>query len=232
MTVDPLQAELQAELQARKKQYEYYRDKLLSFDNILKRGGVVKKLNEVCEFKNGYTPSKSNKEYWDNGSIPWFRMEDIRNNGRILNKSIQCIAPQAVKSSGLFKANSIILATTATIGEHALITVDFLANQRFTCLTLKSHEKNHINIKYFYYYMYILDKWCQNNTNIANFPSVDTNALKKVEIPIPPLEVQEEIVNILDNFERMCNSLTEGLPSEIAARKKQYEYYRDKLLSF
>ncbi len=159
-------------------------------------------------------------------------MEDIRNNGRILNKSIQCIAPQAVKSSGLFKANSIILATTATIGEHALITVDFLANQRFTCLTLKSHEKNHINIKYFYYYMYILDKWCQNNTNIANFPSVDTNALKKVEIPIPPLEVQEEIVNILDKFERMCNSLTEGLPSEIAARKKQYEYYRDKLLSF
>ncbi len=80
--------------------------------------------------------------------------------------------------------------------------------------------------------MYILDKWCQNNTNIANFPSVDTNALKKVEIPIPPLEVQEEIVNILDKFERMCNSLTEGLPSEIAARKKQYEYYRDKLLSF
>ena len=57
-------------------------------------------------------------------------------------------------------------------------------------------------------------------------------ALQNILVPIPPFEVQEEIVNILDKFERMCNSLTEGLPSEIAARKKQYEYYRDKLLSF
>ena len=61
---------------------------------------------------------------------------------------------------------------------------------------------------------------------------ITPNKLNNILISIPPLEVQEEIVNILDKFERMCNSLTEGLPSEIAARKKQYEYYRDKLLSF
>lgn len=66
----------------------------------------------------------------------------------------------------------------------------------------------------------------------TGIPQLTAPMIKRIYIPIPPLEVQEEIVNILDKFERMCNNLTEGLPSEIAARKKQYEYYRDKLLSF
>lgn len=106
----------------------------------IQRGGGInwKMLSEVFDIKNGYTPSKANKEFWKNGTIPWFRMEDIRENGRILNDSIQHITPQAVKGGKLFPANSIIVATTATIGEHALITVDSLANQRFTFLSKKS----------------------------------------------------------------------------------------------
>lgn len=89
-------------------------------------------MSEIFEMKNGYTPSKAVTEYWENGIIPWFRMEDIRKNGRILSDSILHITPQAVKGGKLFHANSIILATTATIGEHALIIADSLANQRFT----------------------------------------------------------------------------------------------------
>ena len=72
-------------------------------------------MNEVFELKNGYTPSKAKPEYWTNGTIPWFRMEDIRINGRILEDSIQHITSEAVKGGRLFPANSIILATTATI---------------------------------------------------------------------------------------------------------------------
>lgn len=89
-----------------------------------------KKLSDVFDIKNGYTPSKNVPEYWDNGTIPWFRMEDIRLKGGILSDSIQHISPEAVKSSGLFPANTIIVATTATIGEHALVIVDSLANQQ------------------------------------------------------------------------------------------------------
>lgn len=89
-------------------------------------------MSEIFEMKNGYTPSKAVTEYWENGIIPWFRMEDIRKNGRILSDSILHITPQAVKGGKLFHANSIILATTATIGEHALIIADSLANQQFT----------------------------------------------------------------------------------------------------
>ncbi len=90
------------------------------------------RLKELFELRNGYTPSKAVAEFWDGGTIPWFRMEDIRTNGRILSDSIQHITPEAVKTAGLFDANSFIMATTATIGEHAWLIADSLANQQFT----------------------------------------------------------------------------------------------------
>lgn len=88
------------------------------------------RLKELFELRNGYTPSKNNPEFWDGGIIPWFRMEDIRKNGHILVDSIQHITSEAVKTAGLFEANSFIIATTATIGEHAWLIADSLANQR------------------------------------------------------------------------------------------------------
>ena len=228
-----LEAELEAELEARKRQYEYYRNKLLTFDENTTGGGINwKMLSEVFDIKNGYTPSKANKEFWKNGTIPWFRMEDIRENGRILNDSIQHITPQAVKGGKLFPANSIIVATTATIGEHALITVDSLANQRFTFLSKKVNRYNELDMKFFYYYMFVIDEWCKNNTNVSGFASVDMNKFKKLMIPIPPIEEQERIVAILDKFDSLVNDISEGLPAELTARRQQYEYYRNKLLTF
>lgn len=228
-----LEAELEAELEARKRQYEYYRNKLLTFDENTTGGGIDWEiLSEVFDIKNGYTPSKANKEFWKNGTIPWFRMEDIRENGRILNDSIQHITPQAVKGGKLFPANSIIVATTATIGEHALITVDSLANQRFTCLSKKVNRYNELDMKFFYYYMFVIDEWCKNNTNVSGFASVDMNKFKKLMIPIPPIEEQERIVAILDKFDSLVNDISEGLPAELTARRQQYEYYRNKLLTF
>lgn len=200
----------------------------------IQRGGGInwKMLSEVFDIKNGYTPSKANKEFWKNGTIPWFRMEDIRENGRILNDSIQHITPQAVKGGKLFPANSIIVATTATIGEHALITVDSLANQQFTFLSKKVNRYNELDVKFFYYYMFVIDEWCKNNTNVSGFASVDMNKFKKLMIPIPPIEEQERIVAILDKFDSLVNDISEGLPAELTARRQQYEYYRNKLLTF
>lgn len=223
-------SEYAAELQARREQYEYYRDKLLSFNKI---GGVLwLTMNEIFEIKNGYTPSKSVKEYWENGTIPWFRMEDIRKSGRVLSDAIQHITPQAVKGGKLFSANSFILATTATIGEHALLLVNSLANQQFSNLKVREQLSERLNTKYLYYYFFIIDEWCKNNTNVSGFASVDMAKLKKLLIPVPPLSEQERIVTILDKFETLVNDLSEGLPSEIAAVGEQYEYYRNKLLTF
>ena len=240
-----------AELQARKQQYEYYRNLLLTFnpsaygcgtddeqkDGVTTWGGhnykiEWKKMGDVFEMRNGYTPSKNNSEFWVGGTIPWFRMDDIRENGRILSDSIQHITPSAIKGKGLFEANSFILATTATIGEHALIIADSLANQQFTNLKVRKSLSNLLVTKFIYYYMFIVDDFCKKNTNVSGFASVDMDKLKRMPFPIPPLELQEKIVAILDRFETLVNDLTNGLPAEIAAVKDQYEYYRNKLLTF
>ena len=222
-------AQLQAELQARKAQYEYYRNHLLAFndDQI-----PFKPLGEVFELRNGYTPSKNNPEFWEGGTIPWFRMEDIRENGRILSDAIQHITPAAIKGKGLFEANSFILATTATIGEHALLIADSLANQRFTNLKVRKSLANLLKTKFIYYYMFIVDEFCKNNTNVSGFASVDMDKLKRMPIPIPPIPVQEKIVAILDRFEALVNDLCCGLPAEIEAVNARYEFYRNHLLSF
>ncbi len=252
-----LNTELNTELKARKKQYEYYQNMLLDFKDIhlnhkdakmsaktypkrLKtllqtlapKGVEFKTLEEVFEIKNGYTPSKNNPEFWKNGTIPWFRMEDIRENGRILKDSIQHITPKALKGKKLFPKNSIIISTTATIGEHALLIVDSLANQQFTFLSKKANCNLALDMKFFFYQCFLLGEWCKKNTNVSGFASVDMTAFKKYKFPIPPLEIQQEIVKILDQFSILTTDLLAGIPAEIKARKKQYEYYREKLLTF
>ncbi|GAA8591356.1 hypothetical protein KYTH49_05490 [Helicobacter pylori] len=251
--------ELNTELKARKKQYQYYQNMLLDFNDInsnhkdakerlaqktypknLKtllqtlapKGVEFKTLGEVFEIKNGYTPSKNNPEFWEKGTIPWFRMEDIRENGRILKDSIQHITPKALKGKKLFPKNSIIISTTATIGEHALLIVDSLANQQFTFLSKKANCDLALDMKFFFYQCFLLGEWCKNNTNVSGFASVDMTAFKKYKFPIPPLEIQQEIVKILDQFSLLTTDLLAGIPAEIKARKKQYEYYREKLLTF
>lgn len=186
-----------------------------------------KTLGEVFHTRNGYTPSKANEEFWTDGTIPWFRMEDIRANGRILYDSALHITPQAVKQNGLFKANSIILATSATIGEHALLLQDALTNQRFTNFEIKEELKNILLPKFAFYYFFIIDEWCKKHTIIGNFPSVDTQKLMELPFPIPPLRVQARIVEILDKF----TQLEAELEAELEARNKQYDFYRNRLLT-
>lgn len=195
-------------------------------------GVEYKKLEEIFYTKNGYTPSKSNVDYWNgNTNICWFRMEDIRQHGNILADSIEHITLKAVKGK-LFPKDSIIVATSATIGEHALIKTEFLANQRFTCLMLKEEYKHLYDIKFLYYYCYKLDEWCLFHLKKGNFASVDMEKFYCFLFPMPPIEVQREIVCILDNFTKLTEELKMKLSEELTARQKQYEYYRDALLSF
>ena len=246
-----LEKELEKELELRRKQYEYYRNLLLDFKDVHTGGtnaysipwlaemlhelcpdGVeYRALGEIFNTKNGYTPSKANKDYWTNGTVPWFRMEDIRKNGTILNSAIQNVSVSAIKKS-VFPANSIIIATTATIGQHALIKVPSLANQQFTYLMVKENFKERFDVKFLYYYCFKLDEYCKECLNQGNFAAVDMKKFAKFEFPIPPLAVQQEIVRILDSFTKLEKELEQELEKELAARQKQYEYYRDLLLDF
>lgn len=173
-------------------------------------------IDELFDLGNGYTPSKSNPAYWTNGTIPWFRMEDIRTNGRILKDSIQHITPEAVKGSGLYPKYSIILSTTATIGEHALLIADSLANQQFTFLNRKVNRKNMISIMFFYHYCFILGKWCRDNINAGGLLAVNMEDLKNHSIYMPQsIAEQRTIANILS---KMDNEIT-----ALETKKAKYE---------
>ena len=200
-------------------------DELL--EELCPNGVEYKELREIFNLKNGYTPSKANKEYWEDTDINWFRIEDINTNGRVLSSSIEKVNKKGVKGK-LLPKNTLIISTSATIGEYALITEEFLCNQRFSCLIIKKEYKDILSPMFLRYYAYILSKKCKENIKIGNFPSVDMDKFKKFLIPLPPLEVQNEIVRMLDNF----TALTAELTAELTARKKQYSWYRDYLLKF
>ena len=151
----------------------------------------------ICELRNGYTPSKENDQFWSNGTIPWFRMEDIRKHGRILVDSIQHITPEAVKGE-LFEAGSIIMSTTATIGEYALIISDSLANQRFTNLKIRKSRKDDLDTYFLFYYCHYISEWCKRNTNTGGLLSVDIDGLKRYKLYIPnDINEQKKIAKIM-----------------------------------
>jgi len=151
------------------------------------------------EFRNGYTPSKANASFWTNGIIPWFRMEDIRKSGRYLKESLQYITPEAMNNGGTFEAGSFILAIcTASIGEHALLIADSLANQQFTNLKIRKSLSYRIETKYIFYYMFILGRFCKDTSIVTTFPYADITRVKNFIVPTPTLAEQQAIADYLD----------------------------------
>ena len=196
-------------------------------DEMLKNEKVEwRKLGEVFKTRTGYTPSKSNSEFWKNGTIDWFTIDDIRQNGRVLYSSKLKISENGVKGE-LFKADSIVLSTIASIGEYALIKTNFVINQQFMVFMLNDEFKKSVNMDYIRYYFSKVSDFCKRNKRVSNVPTVDGDRILNLLIPIPSLKTQEKIVEILDKF---TNYVTE-LQAELQFRTKQYEYYRDMLLS-
>lgn len=131
-------------------------------------------------------------------------MEDIRDSGRFLNEAKQYVTEEAVKGQGLFEAGSFILATTATIGEHAMLIVDSLANQQFTNLKIRKSLGHSCLKEFFFYYLFLIDEFCKSSTRTATFPAMNMEDLRNFDVAIPPLAEQESIAAYLD---RKCESI-------------------------
>lgn len=178
---------------------------------------------------SGGTPSKSHPEYYENGSIPWLRTQEV-DFKEIVDTEVH-ITAEAVASSStkMIPANCVIVAMYgATAGKAAINKIPLTTNQ--ACCNLEIDPKI-ASYRYVYYWVCreyekirSLGQGSQNNINGA--------VVRGYPIPIPSLEEQERIVAILDKFDALVNDISQGLPAEIEARRKQYEYYRDKLLSF
>jgi len=222
-----LEAELEAELTARKKQYEYYRKKLLSFDESVPK----MPLGSICIVQSGGTPSKAKHEYWGNGTIKWLG-STVCQNQKTVTEVTNYISEAGLKNSSakLMKKDTTLIALVgATIGKIAFLSFEAAINQNIAGIYPNDITK--LNPSYVFYACGMLYAdfvgLSQGKLAMANLSFV-----RGLKIPVPSLEEQERIVAILDRFDALCNDLTNGLPAEIAARKKQYEYYRDKLLTF
>ena len=211
-----LAAELQAELQARKEQYEYYRNKLLTFDKI--GGGTQSvtwvKMSEICKIYTGGEPPKDAiKGNYKDSMHPY----PIWGNG----KEVYGYA----SSYKIDKDATVISSIGANAGTVYFRKAYFTPIIRLKVLIPKN---DNILSKFLYFYLSTVSLAVKS----SSVPNMNANDVKKLLIPIPSLAEQQRIVSILDKFEALVNDLTEGLPAEIAAVQEQYEYYRNKILSF
>ena len=216
-SVTALQQELEKELTARKKQYEYYRDLLLDF---CVHGGTSecewRTIKEVCSISAGGDVPKDSfsKDKTDIFNIPIIS-NGIGDNALYGYTSIEKIAEPAVT-----------VAARGTIGYAEYRDYPYYPIIRL--LTVIPKEKSYLNTKYLYY---VLQRQ-HYDVPKTGIPQLTSPMIQKISIPIPSIEEQKCIVSILDRFDKLCNDISEGLPAEIEARRKQYEYYRDKMLSF
>ncbi len=220
-----MEAELEAELEARKKQFEYYRNSIFSDLNSYPKLYISDICKTIC---SGGTPNTQRQDFYC-GTIPWLRTQEVDFKD-ITDTAIKISEEAFLESSTKWvEENSIIVAMYgATAGKCAVTKIRLTTNQACCNLTISPDIAN---------YRYVYHWICLNYQNIKKMgrgsqSNINSGMLKNLLMPIPPLDIQNKIAKILDTFDSLCNDLAEGIPAEIEARRKQYEYYRDKLLSF
>jgi len=207
-TFTALISELKAELEARKKQYEYYRNKLLNFEG---KNVEWKTLGECVKIKRGVRVVKNQLE--KSGKYPVFQ---------------NSMTPLGYYDKKNNNAGTTFVIVGGAAGEVGYCSIDFWAAD--DCMTLVC--SNDIQNKFVYYFLKEKQEFLYSRVRRASVPRLSKDTIEKLVIPIPSLTEQQRIVEILDKFDTLVNDLSIGIPAEIEARQKQYEYYRGKLLSF
>ena len=219
-----LTAELTAELEARKKQYEYYRDNLLNFSQIAPPNSVRwMKLGEIGDVKmcKRVMKHQTNTEY----GIPFYKIGTF---GKTADAFISQELFNELKNSYSYpKYGDILISASGTIGRTVVYNGEDAYYQDSNIVWIDNDESIALNS-----YLKIIYQVIEWKVEGGTIKRLYNDNIKNTVIPIPPLSEQERIVSILDRFEALTTDLTSGLPAEIKARQQQYEYYRDQLLTF
>ena len=222
--------ELTSELTSRKKQYSFYRDKLLSFEEEVYQV-EWKTLSEIAKDfgrgKSKHRPRNDARLY--GGDIPFIQTGDIREAGKWIENYSQTYSAFGVEQSKKWEKGTLCITIAANIAETGLLgfeacfpdsIIGFVANPEFAIT------------EYVFYYLNSIKDYLANKSYGSAQDNLNLSTFSSLKIPVPSLEIQSRIVQVLDNFDTVCNDLNIGLPKEIELRQKQYEYFREKLLTF
>ncbi|GAA9629601.1 restriction endonuclease subunit S [Helicobacter pylori] len=256
-----LNTELNTELKARKKQYQYYQNMLLDFNDInqnhkdakmsaktypkrLKtllqtlapKGVEFRKLGDIGEYIRGVTYKKNQEINNLECGIKVLRANNITLSNHLIFEDIKVINKNVkIRKEQYLKKNDILICAGSGSSEHigkvAFINMDFdyVFGGFMGVIRIRG-----VNSRFVYHIFTsnIFKEYLEKSLNTTTINNLNANILQNFLIPIPPLEIQQEIVKILDQFSILTTDLLAGIPAEIEARKKQYEYYREKLLTF
>lgn len=178
-------------------------------DENLPSNWKMTNLSSLVDIKNGFTPKRTEEKFWKNGTIPWFTVEDIHKQGRIIKETNQHITKDALGKSTtrILPPNTVLLCCTASIGEYAFSEIELTTNQQWNGLVIKKECEHILNNQFLYKWVMTLKQLLITKSNSTTFAFLSVDKLNNFEIPIPPIEEQQRIVEQLDKLLPLCDDL-------------------------
>ena len=222
-----LKAELETELEARQQQHAYYRDILVAPRSP--RESV--KLGEVSHIAQGASPRPIRKFITDDDGVPWIKIGDVPPQGKYVTTTAQHISTDGAEKSRQIKPGDFILSNSMSFGRPYISKINGCIHDGW--LVISNYEKT-FDPDFLYHVLRSspIQNGFAQRAGSGTVRNLNSRIVSETLVPAPPIDQQREIVHLLDKFDLLVNDLTSGLPAEIEARRKQYEYYRDRLLTF
>ena len=224
-----LSAELSAELKARQKQYEYYRNEMLKCSDNTK----LVKFGDVAKIQRGASPRPISQFITDDeNGVNWIKIGDVEEGKKYITQCKEKITIEGSRKSRLVKKGDFILSNSMSFGRPYILSIDGCIHDGWLSI---SDFQNYYLPDFLYHLLNsndIQNMFKQKASFGGAVQNLNADIVRNIELPLISLKQQQKIIKVLDKFEIYCNDISEGLPAEIEARQKQYEYYRDKLLTF
>ena len=227
-----LTSELTSELILRRKQYEYYREKLLSEEELGKVGFEWRTLGDVAKIQRGASPRPISQYITDDpNGIPWIKIGDTSLDSKYIENTAQKITIEGAEKSRILKSGDFVMSNSMSYGRPYILKISGAIHDGWASI---SDFENILNSDFLYYYLSsnTVQSYWNGKINSSSVSNLNSDIIKSLPIPIPALHIQIEIAKTLDKFETLTNSITDGLPLAIEQSQKRYEYYRELLLNF
>lgn len=231
-TLTALTSELTSELTLRRKQYEYYREKLLSEEELGKVGFEWRTLGDVAKIQRGASPRPISQYITDDpNGIPWIKIGDTSLDSKYIENTAQNITIEGAEKSRILKSGDFVMSNSMSYGRPYILKISGAIHDGWASI---SDFGNILNSDFLYYYLSsnTVQSYWNGKINSSSVSNLNSDIIKSLPIPIPTLNIQIEIAKTLDKFETLTNSITKGLPLAIEQSQKRYEYYRELLLNF